>query len=696
MTVSSPLRRTALLSATALATIACPALAAAPDDRDYLDSEIVVTATLDGYASDDGSSATKTPTPLIDVPQTVTMITQDQIEDQALRGLNEALRYVPGVSLDTGEGHRDAVYLRGQSTTADFYLDGLRDDAQYYRPLYNVERIEVLKGANALIFGRGGGGGAINRVSKKADPMQTFGSFAASADQFGAFSLAADANAPLGGAIAGRINATYEEFDSNRQFYEGRFIGVSPTVTADLGPDTRLTASYSYDDDKRLTDRGNPSLNGEPLRGYDDTLFGDPDFNHSATKAHIARARLVHDFSDALSANATVQYANYDLFYSNIVPAGATPTTVTLAGYQSGTQRENLIGQANLVAQFDTGSVGHTMLFGVEAMSQDSASQRYGVTFTGGSNRIDVPLAETISVPDFTVALQRSSMSDLSVFAAYAQEQLDLGIVQLVGGVRYERFDLTSENLITATPGARVDERWNPRFGVIVKPAEAISLYASYSESFLPQSGDQFSQVDPQEELLDPEVFRNYEIGLKWLLKPELFLTAALFRLDRSNTRAPDPVNPGFVILTGETRVEGFETSLAGTLLPGLDVSLGYTYLDGQIRQDTTRAAAGTRLQQLPKHQASAWAHYELTEKFALGAGLVHQSSQFSSLTHAVTLPAYTRIDAAAYYDLTSDIALQLNIENLFDTDYFASAHGDNNIQPGKPFTARIGAKFSF
>ncbi|MXO60856.1 TonB-dependent siderophore receptor [Altererythrobacter salegens] len=665
-------------------------------ERDYLGSEIVVTATIGGYASDDGSTATKTPTPLIDVPQTVTTITQDQIEDQSLRGLNEALRYVPGVSLDTGEGHRDAVYLRGQSTTADFYIDGLRDDAQYYRPLYNIERIEVLKGANALIFGRGGGGGAINRVSKSADTMQNFGSLSASVDQFSAFSLGGDVNAPLGQGFAARLNATYEEFDSNRQFYEGRFIGVSPTVTAELGPDTRLTATYSYDDERRLTDRGIPSLNGEPLRGYDDTLFGDPDFNHSETTAHIARARLVHEFSQGLSANATVQYANYDLFYSNIVPAGATATTATLSGYQSGTERENLIGQANLVAQFDTGGAGHTVLLGVEAMSQESSSLRNQATFAGGASRVDVPLAETIFVPAFTVAPQRASMSDLSVFAAYVQEQLDLGIVQLVGGVRYERFDLTSEDLVTNTPGARLDERWNPRLGVIVKPSTSISLYASYSESFLPQSGDQFSLVDPQEELLDPEVFRNYEVGLKWLLQPELFLTAAVFRLDRSNTQAADPLNPGFIVLTGSTRVEGFEASLAGSVLPGLDVSLGYTYLDGEIRDDTTRAAAGTRLQQLPKHQASAWAHYDLTERFSLGAGLVHQSSQFASLSHTVTLPAYTRIDAAAYYNLTDNVALQLNIENLFDAGYFASAHGDNNIQPGKPFTARIGAKVSF
>ena len=695
----SPARRACLLAATAVAPLASPALAnpvpAPAPERDYLGTEIIVSGTLDGYATEDGSSGTKTPTPLIDVPQAVTVITRDQLDDQATRSLNEALRYVPGISMETGEGHRDQVFLRGQATTADFYLDGLRDDAEYYRPLYNVERVEVLKGANALIFGRGAGGGAINRVSKQADPMEMFGELAASADRFGAFSLAGDVNAPFGQAFAGRINATYEESDNNRDFYSGRFIGISPTVTADLGPATRLTATYSYDDDRRTTDRGLPSLNGEPLRGFDDTFFGDADFNEATAQVHIARARLTHVFSQGLSANATVQYANYDKYYANIVPGGTNGATVTLSGYDSGTDRENLIGQANLVAQFDTGGIGHTLLVGAEAMEQQTDAVRNQAVF-GAASSVAVPLAETIFVPAFTLQPQRASASDLSVFSAYVQEQLDLGIVQLVGGIRYERFDLESENLISGTPGARVDERWNPRFGVIVKPTDAVSLYASYSESFLPQSGDQFSLVSPQAALLEPEVFKNRELGFKWLARPELLVTAAIFRLDRSNTQAADPTNPGFVILTGSSRVEGFEASLAGSVLPGFDVSLGYAYLDGDIRSTTTSAPAGTRLMQLPRHHVTAWGRYELTDRFALGAGVVHQSSQYASLSHNVTLPAYTRIDAAAYYDLTDRIALQLNVENLFDADYFASAHGDNNIQPGQPLTVRVGAKVRF
>lgn len=678
-------------------TLASPAWATneTEADRDYLGGNIVVTAKADGYGSADGSTATKTPTPLIDVPQAVTVITRDQLDDQATTHLADALRYVPGVSLETGEGNRDQVFIRGQASSADFYLDGLRDDAQYYRPLYNVERVEVLKGANALIFGRGAGGGAVNRVSKKADPMAMFANLGAAVDTFGSWTVTADLNQPLADGVAGRINAAYEEFASNRNFYDGRFIGISPTVSALVGPDTKLTATYSYDDDERLTDRGIPSRNGRPIAGFDDTLFGDPAFNDSFAHVHIARARIEHQVSDAVSVNGTLQFANYDKYYANVVPGVATATTVSLSGYENATQRENLVGQVNAVAKFATGGIGHTLLAGFEAMGQDSASERNNASFAGKASVI-VPLAETLSVPSFTLVPQSASQSQLSTLSFYAQDQIDIGFAQIVAGIRYDRFDLDTVNRVTGFAGARVDETWSPRFGVIVKPRPNLSLYASYATSFLPQSGDQFSVLSAQTQLLEPEKFKNLEAGLKWAIRPQLFATVAVFRLERDNTQAPDPLNPGFVVLTGATRAQGVELGLAGQVSSALQLSLGYTYLDGEIRSTTNAAPAGRRLAQLPEHQASAWARYNVTPRFGIGAGAIHQSDQYASIGNAVVLPAYTRVDAAVFVDLTKTVELQLNVENLFDATYYPSAHGDNNIQPGKPLNARLSAKVKF
>ncbi len=665
--------------------------------RDYLPGNIIVTGDRETYVNEDGSTGTKTPTPIIDVPQAVTVITADQLEDQGVTTLNDALRFVPGVSLETGEGHRDEVFIRGQETTADFYIDGLRDDAQYYRPLYNVERVEVLKGANALIFGRGAGGGAINRVSRVAEFGMPEYALGAQVDTFGAFALTGDANLPASESLAVRLTGTYEEFDNHRDFYDGRFFGFSPTLTAQLGPDTRLYAYYTYDDDERVVDRGLPSLNGGPLRGYDETFFGDRDYNFSDVEVHIARTRLEHEFSSAWSLNASVMFADYDKFYSNIVPGGgATATTVNLGGYESGTDRQNLIGQINMVGQFDTGSIGHTLLVGAEATSSDTDSVRDQARFGAGmATSVTVDLAEVIDVPAFSIVPQRASTSQLSTLSLYAQEQLDIGIVQLVAGVRYDRFDIESTDLVANFDGARVDEKISPRLGVIVKPQENLSIYASYAESFLPSAGDQFTVLSQQDESLEPESFENIELGAKYAPHSDLLLTAALFRLTRSNTPSVDPAT-NLTTLVGESEVEGFELGLVGKPVDGLSLSLGYTYLDAEITDSADLTDVGTVLQQVPHHQVTAWARYDFTERLGFGAGVIHQSEQFASNSNNVVLPSYTRVDAAVFFEATDALSLQLNVENLLDEDYYPSAHGDNNIQPGAPLNASIGARLRF
>ncbi|MFN2099840.1 TonB-dependent receptor [Altererythrobacter sp. MF3-039] len=671
-------------------------------DREYLPTDIIVTGEReDGYATNDGSTATKTPTPLIDVPQTVAFITEDQLEDQSIRQLGQALRYVPGISLETGEGHRDEIFIRGQETTADFYLDGLRDDAQYYRSLYNIERIEVLKGANALIFGRGGGGGAVNRVAKRAKLNGDAPVFDASIDNFGAWALSGDVTTRVSDGAAVRLNATYEEFDSNRDFYDGHFIGISPTATLALGDATQLIATYSYDNDERLVDRGNPADGNGPLFGFRDTLFGAPEFNDTSVQVHIARTRLEHEFSGGLSANATVQFADYDKAYQNILPRGLVNdgADVEFSGYRDTQTRQNWIAQANLVWQVETGALDHTILAGVEASWQDSANGRANAVFNDGmggtTSRAILPLDVSFDFPTISLtAPVRDRRSELEVLSAYVQDQIAIGdYVEIIAGLRWDRFDLETIDALSDTPGARVDEKVSPRFGLVVKPRENISLYASYAESFLPQAGDQFFLLTPGNAEFEPEKFTNYEIGVKWAPRPELLVTAALFQLDRTNTRGPDPSDPTLTALVGESRTKGLEFNLVGEITPQFRANIGYTYLDGEITNTSTFGSEGLRLQQLPEHQITAWTHYDLTDSFGLGLGVIYQDEQFASFSNKVTLPGYVRVDAAAYYTVNERIRLQLNVDNLFDEKYFASAHGDNNLQPGDALTARIGLR---
>ena len=689
--------RRALLGGLAFTATATPTWA----EDAAAEAPIVVTGERQGYAIGDGSTATKTPTALIDVPQSVTVVTRQQLDDQATQQLGDALRYVPGVTLGTGEGHRDQITLRGQSTTADFYLDGLRDDAQYYRPLYNIERVEVLKGANAMIFGRGGGGGVVNRVSKLADPARSFAVGNASIDSFGAFDLAVDANLPLGEGFAGRLNAIYEEFDNHRDFYEGRFFGISPTVTAILGEATRLTAQYTYDDDERVTERGVPSRGGRPIRGFDEVFFGSRELNRATNQAHTARLRLDHELSESLTFNFSGQFADFDKFYANVYPrAAASATTVQLEGYADGTKRRNLIGQANLVWTGSTGPIGHTLLAGVEAGDQDTDNSRRNVLFAGGTNgglRFVTPLAERIAIPALSLTnFVTNRQSRLNLWSAYVQDQVEIGEhIQLVAGIRYDDIRLDTVNLVNGFAARRSDGKWSPRFGVILKPRANISLYGSYARSFLPQSGDQFAVLDATTATLAPERFENIEAGIKWDLRPHLAFTAALFRLDRDNTRANGPVS-GLAVLTGSTRTKGIEAQLAGQITPQWQASLGFVVQEGEIRATTTAAPAGRKLAQLPKFQASAWTRYDVTPTIGFGLGVVHQAKQFATISNAVVLPAFTRVDAATFWDVTERIAIQLNVENLFDTAYYPSAHTDNNIAPGEPISARVGVRVKF
>lgn len=694
MTHTPRLRQFALLCTSALGTLGWAAPAMAEMAADAADSPaIIVYGRPDGYDTEKTPTATKTSTPLVDVPQAMNVISREQLNDQGIDSLGDALRFVPGVVLGQGEGHRDQITLRGQSSTADFFVDGLRDDAQYYRPLYNAERVEVLKGANALIFGRGGGGGVINRVSKAPEYDRTRVGANASVDTFGGWTLSADLGAPLSDTIGTRINAAYEEFDNHRQNYGGHFIGVTPTIGALLGEATTLTVTYEYAEDDRLTDRGVPSRAGQPLTGYDATFFGSVDLNRSEVTAHLAHMRLDHAFSDSLSANFNAQYAHYDKYYGNVFPRAAVTAanTVELTGYNSTTVRENGIVQGNLVWTGDTGGIGHTLLLGFEAATQDTAATRADARF-GGATVTSVALAKQITLPSGITfgPITSSSVSDVRALSAYVQDQIDIGEhLKLVAGLRYDDFRITSTNRINGFKGQRSDGKWSPRLGVIIKPQDNLSLYASYAKSFLPQSGDQFTVLDATTQALAPESFRNLEAGVKWDISTALAFTLAAYQLDRTNTRATDPVT-GNVVQTGKSRTKGIEASLVGQLTDGLQVSLGYALQDGEIRATTTAAPAGRRLAQLPRHQLSAWGRYQLTDKLGIGLGLLHQSSQFSTISSAVRMPAFTRLDAGVFYDVSDRIALQLNVENLTDADYFPSAHTDNNITAGEPLNAKL------
>ena len=670
--------------------------------------EIIVTGESDGYIALESVTGTKTRTVLLDVPQSISVMTREQIDDQALQDIGDILRYVPGVSVGQGEGNRDQITLRGQNTTADFYIDGIRDDVQYFRPLYNLDRVEVIKGSNALVFGRGGGGGVINRVTKSPVAGETILGANASVDSFGAFYFSGDVNVPIGDAAAARVNGLYEEYDNHRNFYGGRRYAVNPTIGANLGESSKLLLSYEFIDDQRTVDRGVPAAGAGtlgnpvgPLTGVRDTFFGSPTANTTTLEGHILRGRFEHDFTENLSFNATIQYADYDKLYQNIYPVGfnTTANTVTLDGYRDTTDRENFIAQGNLLWDVQTGFLGHSILMGYEIGDQKSANARQNVLFaTSNSNRVTIGFSDPLNIPAFTFpAFNRNTQSRVDTLSFYAQDQISLGEhFDIVAGIRYDRFEIDVNDIQAGLTFNRTDNKWSPRFGLIFKPMESVSIYASYAKTFLPRSGDQFLTLTPTSVTLAPEGFENYEIGAKWDIRPDLRLTAAIFRLDRENGTALDPNNVNNSILTG-SRTEGFEIELTGKLLPNWNISAGYSYLDGVERGRISGGVLQNRvLSQVPENMFSLWNRFDVTERLGVGAGVTHQSSQFASISNSVRLPSYTRFDAAVYFKLTDKIEAQINVENLFDEDYFSAAHNDNNISTGEPINARFTIKAKF
>lgn len=697
--------------------LALPAPAFADDAAADEAGTIVVTGKADGYRAVETSSGTKTSTPILDVPQSISVVTSEQIADQQIRSVADLVRYVPGSSAGQGEGNRDQVTLRGNNTSADFFVDGLRDDVQYFRSFYNVDRVEVFKGANAMIFGRGGGGGVINRVTKSAIADHSFYGATLSADTFGSSYGAADINAGLGTAAL-RVNAFYEDLDNHRDAFSGKRYAINPTVGAELGT-TKFSLGYEYVRDERVNDRGIPSAfagtiatPASPLRGFRDTFFGARGVNDSDFEAHVVRFRSETSLSSALTLSTQALYGHYDKSYRNAfaaTPIGGTTAapTVGIEAYFDPTRRETLIGQANLEWHVSTGGIGHVILIGGEFTQQDTRNERINGFFsatalTAANRRVTVALTDPLAIPPiFFIAGpaangNRKVDGNLDQASAYIQDQISLGThIDLIGGLRYDRYENRVANLFTGAVVSRADHLWSPRVGLVYKPVPEASVYLSYSKSYLPQGGDQFVTFDATNAALKPETFDNYEIGAKWNISPGLTLTAAAYRLDRGNTRAAGPI-AGTIVQTGEQRSTGFELGLSGRITSRWMTSLGYAHTKADIRETTSAAPAGRRVGQVPRNQFSLWNRYDVTPRLGVGAGLYYQSRQFTSISNTTFLPAYTRIDAALFYKLTDKVEAQLNVENLTNKTYFPFAHNDNNISTGAPLNARftLNAKF--
>ncbi|HET6763192.1 MAG TPA: TonB-dependent siderophore receptor, partial [Longimicrobiaceae bacterium] len=610
-------------------------------------------------------------------------------------GMADVVRYVPGITMGQGEGHRDAPTIRGNASTADFFVDGVRDDAQYLRDLYNAERVEALKGSNAMIFGRGGGGGVLNRVSKEAQwaPTRTLTAEGGSWDHK---RTTLDVGQGVGGSVALRFNGMYENSGGFRDRAELTRYGVNPTLALALGEGTTLRAGYEYFDDHRRVDRGIPSFAGRPSEARITTFFGNPDVNRSTLRANAGGATLEHVTAGGLTIRERVRVADYDKFYQNSYPGAvsADGATVALAAYNHAIGRRNAFSQTDVIYRAATGPVRHTLLLGGELARQSTEQVRKTGYFNNTAASFSVPFAAPTVTTPITFrqsATDADNRTRADVAGVYLQDQVALSEQwQVIGGVRFDRFRIAYHNNRTGDELDRADDLVSPRGGVVFKLVAPLSLYGTYSVSYLPSSGDQFASLTATTETLEPEQFTNREVGAKWDVLPALSVNAAVYRLDRSNTSAPDPNDATKIVQTGSARTTGFEVGGTGNVTDAWQVLAGFSQQRARIVSTTSAAKAGAVVPLVPHHTLSLWNRYRLVRALGLGVGIVRQSAMFAAIDNTVTLPAFTRADAALFVRLTSVMSAQANVENVFDTRYYATSQGNNNIMPGASRTLRV------
>jgi catecholate siderophore receptor len=680
-----------------------------------------------GIYANSTSSATKTNTPLLDIPQSVAVVTKDFIRDQGFQSLTDVTRYIPGVAIHQGEGNRDELVIRGVNSSANFFVNGFRDDVQYYRDLYNAQSVEVLKGPSALIFGRGAGGGLVNRTLKQADGTRVYEAVMQTGS-YGDKRVGLDAGQAINEYVAVRLNAFYENSDTFRQYGHFERYGFNPTVTLKPTDDTTIKLSYEAYHDYRLADRGNPSqgLPGGATRfnptgpfapnGDLTKFFGSPFFNYAHVDVQTGMAVIDHDFGNGLTVRNGSYYADYNRGYQNVFPGGTgapaalgggavTPNqaAVTLNAYNNYTPRENAFNQTDFIYKTMTGPVRHTIAFGTEFGRETGLSLRNSGVFPGNANlayTVVNPFNPTFFGPvTFNhLASDANSKYRLNIASGYVQDQIEVTRwLQFLVGARYESFDLTALDQNTSIRRNRVDNFVSPRAAVIVKPIDTVSLYTAWSTSYLPASGDQFSTLNPGTLILQPQKFENTEIGAKWNINPKLLFTAAAYQLIRTNVPIADPSGNGLFFPSGAHKIQGFETALTGYVTPDWQSQFGYAYTDARITSATSLTIVpGNRVQLVPYNQFSLWNKYQIDPIWSAALGVIYFSDSFASSDDTVRLPGFVRVDAAVYAKLSEHWRMQLNVENIFNQGYWATADGNNNISPGQPRTFRLTAIAKF
>ena len=662
------------------------------------------------YQASESRSALKIDAPLRDIPQTVNVVPESVIKDQGAKSLEDVLKNVPGIGQSNGDGQRDQVTIRGFNAIGDMFVDGFRDDALYFRDLSNIERVEVIKGPAAVLYGRGSSGGLINSVSKKPNfaPQQEVGvSFDSEGQRRTQFDAGwADQEQ---GDKAFRITGALEDSDTFRDDGYTDRKAIAPSAYFRLSDDLEVNLGATYLYDKRLIDFGIPARNGRPVDVDRDKRFGsgDPDQDYARSEVFTLTAGVDYRINDDLSLSNNTRYYRYDLDRNNTL-ADSSPTRfvtapngellVKLNRGNVARDEYGIFNQTELKQQVLLADMQHSLLYGVELGHQDKHQRSFSQNNVA---RVPVYRDALVPVPEHASTLSAKGTNFQETAGFYVQDMIELSEQwKALLGVRYDIFGQEyDDDRVQNTDLDRTDKTWSPRAGLVYQPDQMQSYYVSVSRGYQP-SGEMFA-VSTANAGLEPEETTNYELGAKWdFLESRLSVTAAVFRLERTNMKTTDPVNPALLVLAGEQRTDGFEATFSGQLSDKWQVYGGYAYLDAEITKSTSKTNGVANEGQVPtltpRNSANLWLVRSLAPRWRLGMGANYVDERYTSLDNVTVMPGYTTFDAALLYDEpTWDAALRLT--NLTNKDYYASAHGSVDlITPGAPRTLELSANYRF
>ncbi len=676
---------------------------APPSGRTTVPGAIGLIGPTPGYRADRAVSSTKTDTPQRDVPQIVTVAPREVITDLAATRVDRVFNYTPGVAQQNNFGGLSifSYAIRG-TTTSEIYKNGFPLNRGTPPPpdAQNVERIEVLKGPGGGLFGRSDPGGLVNIITKQptAERFVEMGGLWGSFEQFRG---TVDSGGALNedGTLLYRFNLAAGRQNSFRDFVDSDRLLVAPVISWQVTPDTRITVETEFLRNRIVFDRGVIAVNGRlgviPISRF----LGEPGQSTYQTNNSM-QVRVDHRFD----ADWQMRLATY--FNTGTLEGESAEIRAIAADNRTVSRDRNVrdyrwdvaIGQAELVGRFDTAGIGHTLLLGFERESTDSRTVYNRSTIARNPFAIDI-YDPRYGQPLPPIDRFRNNIERITNTALYAQDQIALSPEwkALVGA----RFDFFEQSFRERIPRSQVDQNYfaaTPRAGLVYQPIPELALYANVGTSFRPNIGPD-AAASSRSGPFAPETGIGYDVGAKIdLFGGALGLTAAAFRVDRRNVLTPDPNNTAFSLAAGGVRSQGFELTAAGQITPEIKLLAGYVFADAVVTEDNV-LPVGSPLINVPRHSGSLLAVHEVQagpwKGFGIGGGVRGVGERAADSANTFSLPAYIAVDALAYYRY-ENFRFSLNVENVFDSEYYESSLNRFRVYPGAPrrFTGTMTVRF--